>query len=487
MSAPRSLAGLLPAVALTVVALLCLGGSPAPEGPTTRVTRRAVTVSLVEYGDVEARNVQAVLAPITGEVVWVAEEGTPLKKGQPVLRMDVSDYEVRLEEDRRAGVGLEGKVETRRKVAVAVAAHRAGAVRRAEIDLEVTWSGLAEAEARPLPLDARKADLDLEAARLREKQAAANCKSLESLASKGYSSEAKAKSARLALVRARADLVRAEAVRREVMAGTPPETLRALKVAVSKTQMALDQAKFNADADVSAAREEIAVAQMRLDVYRKRLDRVRADIAAATATTPIDGVVALVDVWKGGSDLSPVQVGENHRRGREMLKMADVSALRVKLYVNECDIVRVRKGQKARVRLVAHPGVIYPAEVAEIAVFADDKNRQLGSLAMEKSGSAGVNAVRVLLDLTIPEGRAQPRLGSSAEVEIILEHFPEALTVPLAALVWEDGQPRVTVRRDGRTVLAPVELAASTPDEAVIRSGLSEGEEVVLPAEGGGR
>ncbi|MHC4916776.1 MAG: HlyD family secretion protein, partial [Planctomycetota bacterium] len=395
MNARRTLAALLPAAALSAVVLLSLGASPARDGPVTSVVKRPVTIQLVEYGDVTAKEVQSVLAPITGEVIWVIREGTAIKPGDPVLRMNTADYESRLEEDRRAGVGLEGRLKTRQKVAEALALQRAGAVRKAEIDLEVAKQRLAEAGARPVLLARRKAELDLEAARLRADRARVNEKALETLASSGYSSEAKAKQARLARVRTEADLARALAIHREVLAGTPPETLRALRVGVRKAEMALTQAKFNAEADVAGAREEIAVAQMRLDVYEERLNRIRDDIESATAAAPIDGVVALVDVWKGGSDLSPVQVGENHRRGREMLKVADVSALRVKIYVNECDIVRVRKGQKARVRLVAHPGVIYPAEVADVAVFADDKNRQLGSLAMEKSGAAGVNVVRV--------------------------------------------------------------------------------------------
>jgi hypothetical protein len=124
--------------------------------------------------------------------------------------------------------------------------------------------------------------------------------------------------------------------------------------------------------------------------------------------------------------------------------------------------------------------------VAEIAPFAEDKNRKLGSLALEKSGEAGVNSVDVLLDLEIPAGSPQPRLGSSADVEIVLATHENALAVPVAAVRFAPGKaggpPAAAVRvlRGGRVVDAPVKIAATTEGEAVVADGLSEGEEVLV-------
>jgi HlyD family secretion protein len=475
-------AGAAAAAALTaLLAVSC--GSGGGEGPhCVKVERGPVEVRLVEFGEVEAREVRSVLAPISGEVIWVATEGTRLKPGEAVLKMNADDLRTRLEEDRRAGVGLEGQLVTAKKVAKATERHRRGAVRRAELNLEIAKQRLAEARSHPTADEKKMADLNLSSARMRVDLAKAEVKAMDALAAKGYTSKSKAKAARLSLIRAQAELARAEAAHREVLTGRPPETLRALTVGVKKAEMSLAMAKFDVEADKAAAAEEVAVAQTRYDVHRKRLARIQTDIDSAVASAPIDGVVALVDVWKGGSDMSPVQVGETHRRGREMLKIADISALRVKIHVNERDIVDVRVGQTARVRLVAHPGTVYPAKVAEVAVFADDKNRQLGSLAMEKSGMAGVNVVRVLLDLEVPEGAAEPRLGSSAVVEIVTARLPSALTVPLVALEWRDGKAFVRVRSEGGDREVQLGIRALTGDRAVIEKGLSEGEGLVVPA-----
>ncbi len=477
-------------------ALLALTGGPSAlagsaEGDSAGgrfyvVKRRTLAVKLAEFGEVESREVRSVTAPISGEVTWVADEGTLVKPGDPVLKMNTESLETALEEDRKANVGLEGELSTQKIVAEAIKDHRKAGVEKARIDLAIAENTLAEARSHPTPEEKKLAGLDLAAARLRAERAGREAESLKALAAKGFVSEAQAKAARLSLVRARADLVRVEASTREVLAGRPPERLRALEVTVAKAKMSLTQAEFSATADVAAAKESLAVVNTRWQVQNERLKHREESIASATVPSPVAGAVALVDVYKGGSSLSPVQVGESHPAGRELMKIADVGAPRVRLHVNEADIARIEVGQTAAVRLRSAPGAVLAGKVSSIAVYAEDKNRKLGSLALEKSGEAGVNAVDVYLDLTIPQGAPQPRLGSTAEVEITVAEHRDALTVPLAAVRWEKsgaqgrGGPFVLARRRGGIEPVPVKLTATTEDEAVVAEGLGEGDEVLL-------
>jgi multidrug resistance efflux pump len=438
-------------------------------------------VRLTEYGEVVAREVRSVTAPFSGEIIWVAAEGAHLKPGDPVVRMNTEDLESQLEEDRNTGVGLKSELQKCEALATAIARSRKASVKIAETRLEIARQRLVEASRHPTDREKRSADLVLRAARLRLDRARAEERSLRELAEQGFISKARAKAASLALVRARAEMAQASAAHREALAGLPPETIRAHQVAVKKAELSLSQARFNAEADLITARDDLAVAKARHQVFLERLERTKSRIASAEVGAPIDGVVALVDVWKGGGELSPVQVGENHRQGRELLKMADISALRIKVQVNERDIVQMEPGSQARVRLTAYPGLVYSARVAEIAAFADDKNRQLGSLAMEKSGLAGVNVVEVLLDLEAPRSAAAPRLGSSALVEIVTSRLESALAVPLAAVEWDGDRSYVRVMRAGVPTRVEVVLGPGNTRQVAVRSGLSAGDRVCLP------
>ncbi|HOX07327.1 MAG TPA: efflux RND transporter periplasmic adaptor subunit [Planctomycetota bacterium] len=486
----RRLPALAAAVVLTAGSLAFLFGASKPDSPGPgrfyAVRTRPLAVKLVELGEVESREVRSVTSMIAGEVTWVAEEGALVKAGEPVLKMNTESLETSLEEDRKANVGLEGELAAQKAMVTIIEKHRAAGVRRSALDLAAARNNLTEAKSHPTPEEKRLADLTLAAARLRSERAARDAESLKDLAGKGFVSDARAKAARLDLVRAQADLVRAEAAHRETLAGAAPQRLRALEVTVRKLQMALTQAEFAAVADVAAAKESLAVVTTRWQVQNDRLKETEKQIAGATVCAPVAGAVALVDVFKGGSNLSPVQVGESHPGGRELLKIADSGAPRVRVRVSEADIARIRPGQPAEVRLRSAPGLVLKARVSSIAVFAEDKNRKLGSLAMEKSGEAGVNAVDAFLDIAIPEGIPQPRLGSTAEVTITVLERPAALTVPLVAVRWErpagggPAGPVVRVRRGSGAEAVAVKLGATTEDEAEILEGLAEGDEVLL-------
>jgi multidrug resistance efflux pump len=485
----RTVFGLLLGAAALAAALGVAAGAgrdPDRSGRFLTVKPHPMTVELVEFGEVESREVRSILAPISSEVTWVPDEGMVVKAGEPVLTMSTEALETALEEDRKAGVGLEGELATAKATAAAIEKNRTAVARRVRVELELAKTWLAEAKSHPTPEEKRLAELDLASARLRVARAAGEEQSLSALAGAGYVSDSRAKAARLEHVRAKADLVRAEAAAREILAGVAPQRLRALEVGVKKAEMVLAQALFAAESDTAMARESLAVIQTRWQIQSEKLKTTEKDIANAKVSSPVAGAVALVDVFKGGTTMSPVQVGESHPQGRELMKIADVSAPRVRLHVNEADIVRIAVGQPAEVRLRSEPNRALRARVAEIAVYAEDKNRKLGSLALEKSGEAGVNVVDVLLDLEIPPGAEQPRLGSSAEAEITVASFENALTVPLAAVRWAaaaSGRPGgavLRVLRGGRVESVPVKLGATTEDEAVVVEGLAEGDQVLV-------
>jgi HlyD family secretion protein len=473
-------AGGLVLSAASAAAWLGCRSDSAADGPCDIVARRTVRVRLVEFGDVVARRVSPLTARISGDVTWVAEEGSPVTTGQPVLRMSTEQFETKLDAQERVRTELENQLATRLAVARAIEATGRFNVRLAEIDLELARLKLEEARAKPTPADRREAELRLTAAELRAQRAAAEWTAQQALAARGCAAEHKVKAAELDLIRSRSDMVRAQAAHRETLAGTPTATIGSIETALRKAELSLAQVKFAATVDPEVAQGEADVARTRLNSHLKRIERSRREIEAAQIVSPMDGIVALVDVYKGSSDTSPVQVGEHHKAGRELLKIADVARLQVRILVNERDVQNLSADQKATVWLAAWPGTAYPARVAEISPYADDKNRMLGPLALEKSGMAGVNVVPVLLDMDIPPGGEPPRLGSSAEVEIELRTVSDALTVPLAALHWQDGRPHVRRPGMGPDRLTPVTLDAADTQYAVVTSGLAEGERVLL-------
>jgi multidrug efflux pump subunit AcrA (membrane-fusion protein) len=76
-----------------------------------------------------------------------------------------------------------------------------------------------------------------------------------------------------------------------------------------------------------------------------------------------------------------------------------------------------------------------------------------------------------------PQGRLRP--GRYAHVTVIVEKHPDALTVPVSALLRQDGRAYCVAVVDGRAVRKPVTVGLDDGTRAEIRSGLQGNETIV--------
>lgn len=109
---------------------------------------------------------------------------------------------------------------------------------------------------------------------------------------------------------------------------------------------------------VEAVRAEVRVAGAEADAARARLERhvIRA---------PFDGSVVE----------RLVQVGEAVNPNQPVVRLVDVSRLRVVFYVNERDVASFPAGKEVQLRLSAAPGRVFAAPVRHVAPAADEATR----------------------------------------------------------------------------------------------------------------
>jgi len=91
-----------------------------------------------------------------------------------------------------------------------------------------------------------------------------------------------------------------------------------------------------------------------------------------------------------------------------------------------------------------------------------------------------------VFDVTVRVVANDPRLkpGLSATVEILCNQYPEALTVPLEAVFYDENEkPFVYVRKHGRVEEKPVNISDSNDRVAVVKN-LALNDEVLLAPPG---
>lgn len=157
--------------------------------------------------------------------------------------------------------------------------------------------------------------------------------------------------------------------------------------------------------------------------------------------------------------------------GSPVLAIANLGDYTVKLALNEVDVPKVKKGQSAEFTLDAFPGKKFKGKVTHVD--------SLGA------NNAGVITYNIVVQITNPEDTI--RSSMTANVEIEVDKAENVLTVPNSAIKPFEGKKAVQVI-DPQTKAAkyiPVEVGIKSPERTEIKSGVSEGTQVITGSKNG--
>jgi HlyD family secretion protein len=181
---------------------------------------------------------------------------------------------------------------------------------------------------------------------------------------------------------------------------------------------------------------------------------------------PTQGLVQHLPKPRGGERW---EVGERVWMLAKILRVADLSTLRVEAWVLEADAAEMRVGQPAEITVDAIPGRVIASRVAE-----------LGGMVHEKSAQDPTRVLDAYLPLE-GEGLDDLRPGMTLRVRIETTKLPDRLTVPLRAVRAGDGGHWVEVSAGGgRAERRRIEIGPRNRDRVVVTSGLAAGETVVV-------
>lgn len=299
------------------------------------------------------------------------------------------------------------------------------------------------------------------------------------------------------LSRAQATLIRAEAEYKR------NEKLWDEKV-ISEADWQLAKQNYQiAKNDVSSAEQSVEASRYIIRSTEASLREARENFRKTTVVSPMDGVVSKLIV-KNGERV----VGTATMAGTEMLRIADLHKMEVRVDVNENDIVRVHVGDTALIDVDAYTSQNkeFKGVVTLIANTAKDKTSTDAITEFE---------VRILIlsssyqDLVDAGNKFPFRPGMTASVDIMTTTKQNALSVPLASVTTrspdegkegenkeEDPRKPVVTQSDkkvekkedktvifvnekGTAKMVEVKTGISDYDNIEILSGISDSTEVV--------
>lgn len=210
-----------------------------------------------------------------------------------------------------------------------------------------------------------------------------------------------------------------------------PEDLRAAEAQVRRASLALKAAEVRLREKQNLA-EEVKAAWAQVQRLREHLANLQTQLRDTVITAPISGVVIEKSVEVGELVASAIS---GFAQGTELVTIADLSQLVVKVRLNEVDVARVYVGQPAEVRVDAVPEKVFKGVVSKIAPAALDR-----LLARSVNPAAGQGEVAWFdVEIKLNETHPDLKLGMSANVDIVAKKLARTLTIPLDAIVEEEG------------------------------------------------
>ncbi|HSN10228.1 MAG TPA: efflux RND transporter periplasmic adaptor subunit [Hanamia sp.] len=198
-----------------------------------------------------------------------------------------------------------------------------------------------------------------------------------------------------------------------------------------------DAAYKTALANLNAAKQGVKGSQASVQSAEAALQKADKDISLATLRSPMNGVVSLLSVKKGER-----VVGSSMMAGTEMMRIADMSKIEVRVDVGENDIPKVRLGDSANIEVDAYNDRKFTGVVTQIASSNNGASTQ-SDLA---NTSTDVTNYKVYIRLNpdsykdlLGKNRRFPfRPGMSASADIQTKTHVNVLSIPINAVTTRE-------------------------------------------------
>ena len=172
----------------------------------------------------------------------------------------------------------------------------------------------------------------------------------------------------------------------------------------------------------------------------------------ATLKSDVSGTVTLVNI----------EPGQVVAAGQVVVRVAQDGGREAVVAIPEVQLSRIREA-KAEVSLWSNPGKIYPAKLRELSPSADAATRTY--------------AARFTLEGAGPE----VEFGMTANVTIKSSGHDQAARLPLSAMFNQGSGPALwVVKSDNSLELKPVEIISYDGREVLVKSGVNEGDVIVI-------
>ena len=434
------------------------GTSEAGRIETVAVKNGPFIVGIAREGKIESADVLFVKAPRSGRTItWLIDDGAEVEEGDVVAKMDTGDYRFEVERQRLEYENRTAQVEQERR-------DRTRDSEGAQMDVERTLRSLEVLTSSQLT-ERQQSDAQLAFDGWRVTWYDQDYRKQTRLSATGIVPETKMDQAERILRSQEYALTKSE--KDAEYLGSEHASEKA------QSQADIGESEFEAELAEKRIDEAVVSAKKRARMAAEHYEEMKGQLEAGELRSPTDGVVVL-GYWYGDSGRRTIEEGDRVHPGWRIAEVTDLSALQVKLRVEEAAVSGLTVGQKAAITVKTVPDREFAGEIGTI-----------GAVAHTPSPWEDPDALpgRRVFDVIVTIEDADPEIlrpGIDADVQLISKRISKAVYVPIEAIFDRSGGQTAYVRKGNRFVARKVKTGERNEKAVTVLEGLKPGESVAL-------
>ena len=286
----------------------------------------------------------------------LVREGQAVTAGQILAELERAEYEARWEQARANADRAQQQQKQLEAILAVYEKSLPTEVVRAEAGVSALSSQLDELKAGNRVQDVERARQALLAAQDVWEEARKNWERYDRLFQGGVVSEKERDAVKLKYETALRDYERGREAYDLTKEGPRPETVAAARARLAEGEAALKNTRQNLPR-IEAAKSDLAAARAQVKAAAAAQAQARIQLDYTQLPAPAPGIITSRNV----------EPGEVVTPSREVLTLADLSRVELKIFVGETEIGRVKPGQRVDVSVDSFPAKIYPGVVAFIS------------------------------------------------------------------------------------------------------------------------
>lgn len=440
---------------------------------TFQVQRGDFLISVVEAGTLEAVNEVVIRNEVEGvaRIIYIVPEGSLVKKGDLLVRLDSSAAEDQVNQQRinheKAKFALtqaEQQLDIQKSVFDSEMSAANLKVEFAQTDLKKYMEGESLQERRDAQIKITNVLENLKIAEERLRWTV----ELEKL---GFETKNNLDKDRLTVSQTSLSLEQAQKALELIEVFDYPKKKRTLESALEEAKEQLGRVKLQGERRIAQYEADVTTQRNTLELSAKKLAKDEQQLAATKILAPQDGLVVYASGGGGGrfSSESMIEEGATVRNRQELIKLPDISTMKVNVKIHETYINQIEPGLPAFVVLDSMPDKRFMGEVVKVAPLPDMQSRW-------SNPNLKVYATEIVVNDKLPEVKP----GVSARAEVVITNLSKVLTVPIQAVTTLRGKQVVYLARAEGSAPVPVTVGQYNTRFIEVTSGVKEGDHVLL-------